>query len=60
MVDSIKAAVDARSNPGFVIMAQTDALQGEGIESTKTLSPQTSASMLSAPGWTRSRSLSLR
>ena len=34
MVDRIKAAVDARIDPEFVIMARTDALQGEGIEPT--------------------------
>src|SRR5438445_16543 len=33
MVDRIKAAVDARTDPEFVIMARTDALAGEGIES---------------------------
>jgi methylisocitrate lyase len=32
MVDRIKAAVDARTDPGFVIMARTDALAVEGIE----------------------------
>jgi methylisocitrate lyase len=32
MVDRIKAAVDARSDPGFVIMARTDALAVEGID----------------------------
>src|ERR1700704_858016 len=32
MVDRIKAAVDARIDPGFVIMARTDALAVEGIE----------------------------
>src|SRR6185295_17970071 len=32
MVDRIKAAVDARTNPDFVIMARTDALAVEGIE----------------------------
>ena len=31
MVDRIKAAVDARSDPDFVIMARTDALAGEGL-----------------------------
>ena len=31
MVDRIKAAVDARSDPHFVIMARTDALAGEGL-----------------------------
>ncbi len=33
MVDRIKAAVDARSDPDFVIMARTDALAGEGLQS---------------------------
>ena len=32
MVDRIKAAVDARSDPSFVIMARTDAIAGEGID----------------------------
>jgi len=32
MVDRIKAAVDARTDAGFVIMARTDALAVEGIE----------------------------
>jgi methylisocitrate lyase len=32
MVDRIKAAVDARSDEGFVIMARTDALAVEGME----------------------------
>ena len=32
MVDRIKAAVDARTDPAFVIMARTDALAVEGIE----------------------------
>jgi methylisocitrate lyase len=31
MVDRIKAAVDARTDAGFVIMARTDALAGEGL-----------------------------
>lgn len=31
MVDRIKAAVDARTDPSFVIMARTDALAGEGV-----------------------------
>jgi methylisocitrate lyase len=31
MVDRIKAAVDARTDPEFVIMARTDALAGEGL-----------------------------
>ncbi|HKQ24383.1 MAG TPA: methylisocitrate lyase [Burkholderiales bacterium] len=33
MVDRIKAAVDARSDPDFVIMARTDALAVEGLNS---------------------------
>jgi methylisocitrate lyase len=32
MVDRIKAAVDARTDPAFVIMARTDALAVEGVE----------------------------
>ena len=32
MVDRIKAAVDARTDPHFVIMARTDALANEGLE----------------------------
>jgi methylisocitrate lyase len=32
MVDRIKAAVDARTDDGFVIMARTDALAVEGLE----------------------------
>jgi methylisocitrate lyase len=32
MVDRVKAAVDARSDPGFVIMARTDAVAVEGME----------------------------
>ncbi|HYL90957.1 MAG TPA: methylisocitrate lyase [Burkholderiales bacterium] len=32
MCDRIKAAVDARTDPGFVIMARTDALASEGLE----------------------------
>jgi methylisocitrate lyase len=32
MVDRIKAAVDARTDPGFVVMARTDALAVEGEE----------------------------
>jgi methylisocitrate lyase len=32
MVDRIKACVDARSDPNFVIMARTDALAGEGLQ----------------------------
>jgi methylisocitrate lyase len=34
MVDRIKAAVDARTDPEFVIMARTDALAIEGIDKT--------------------------
>jgi len=33
MVDRIKAAVDARTDSTFTIMARTDALAGEGLES---------------------------
>jgi methylisocitrate lyase len=33
MVDRIKAAVDAKTDPDFVVMARTDALAVEGIES---------------------------
>lgn len=33
MVDRVKAAVDAKTDPGFVIMARTDALAVEGIQS---------------------------
>ena len=33
MVDRIKAAVDARADPGFVLMARTDALAVEGFQS---------------------------
>jgi methylisocitrate lyase len=32
MADRIKAAVDARTDPSFVIMARTDALAAEGLE----------------------------
>jgi len=32
MVDRVKAAVDARTDPGFVIMARTDAAAAEGID----------------------------
>lgn len=32
MVDRIKAAVDARTDPDFVIMARTDAVAGEGLD----------------------------
>jgi methylisocitrate lyase len=34
MVDRIKAAVDARTDPDFVIMARTDALAVEGLSAT--------------------------
>jgi len=34
MVDRIKAAVDARTDPDFVIMARTDALAVEGLDRT--------------------------
>src|SRR6202795_4742301 len=34
MVDRIKAAVDARTDPDFVIMARTDALAVEGLQRT--------------------------
>jgi methylisocitrate lyase len=33
MCDRIKAAVDGRTDPSFVIMARTDSLAGEGLES---------------------------
>jgi methylisocitrate lyase len=32
MADRIKAAVDARTDPGFVVMARTDALAVEGLD----------------------------
>jgi len=32
MCDRIKAAVDARKDPGFVIMARTDAIANEGLD----------------------------
>lgn len=32
MVDRIKAAADAKTNPDFVLMARTDALQQEGLQ----------------------------
>ena len=32
MADRIKAAVDARADPSFVVMARTDALANEGLE----------------------------
>ena len=32
MVDRIKAAVDAKTDPGFVVMARTDALAVEGLQ----------------------------
>jgi len=34
MIDRIKAAVDAKTDPLFVIMARTDALASEGLEAT--------------------------
>ncbi|MFS9381230.1 methylisocitrate lyase [Citrobacter sp. ANG330] len=34
MVDRIRAAVDARTDPNFVIMARTDALAVEGLDAT--------------------------
>jgi methylisocitrate lyase len=33
MCDRIKAAMDARTDPGFVVMARTDALANEGLDS---------------------------
>ena len=33
MADRIKAAVDARTDPSFVVMARTDALASEGLDS---------------------------
>ncbi|OEE87247.1 methylisocitrate lyase, partial [Enterovibrio norvegicus FF-162] len=33
MIDRVKAAVDARTDPNFVIMARTDALAVEGLDS---------------------------
>ena len=33
MVDRVKAAVDARTDPGFVVMARTDAAAAEGLDS---------------------------
>jgi methylisocitrate lyase len=32
MVDRVKSAVDARTDPGFVIMARSDALQSQGLD----------------------------
>ena len=32
MVDRVKAAVDARTDPGFVLMARTDAAASEGLD----------------------------
>ncbi len=32
MVDRVKAAVDAKTDPDFVLMARTDALQVEGVD----------------------------
>lgn len=34
MVDRIKAAIDAKTDPDFVIMARTDALASEGLSAT--------------------------
>jgi methylisocitrate lyase len=34
MIDRIKAAVDARTDPDFVVMARTDAFAVEGLEAT--------------------------
>ena len=34
MVDRIKAAVDAKTDPAFVVMARTDALAVEGLQAT--------------------------
>lgn len=34
MVDRIKAAVDAKTDPSFVVMARTDALASEGLDPT--------------------------
>ncbi len=34
MCDRIKAAVDAKTDPGFAVMARTDALASEGLERT--------------------------
>lgn len=34
MCDRIKAAVDAKTDPGFTLMARTDALASEGLERT--------------------------
>src|SRR3954467_12144629 len=35
MCDRIKAAVDAKSDAGFVVMARTDALASEGLEAAE-------------------------
>jgi methylisocitrate lyase len=32
MVDRVKAAVDAKTDANFVVMARTDALQKEGLQ----------------------------
>jgi methylisocitrate lyase len=32
MVDRVKAAVDARSDPGFMLIARTDAIASEGVD----------------------------
>lgn len=34
MVDRIKAAVDAKTDPEFIVMARTDSLAGEGLDAT--------------------------
>ena len=34
MVDRIRAAIDGRTDPSFVIMARTDALAAEGVDAT--------------------------
>jgi methylisocitrate lyase len=34
MCDRIKAAVDARTDPGFVVMARTDSLANEGLDAS--------------------------
>jgi methylisocitrate lyase len=49
MTDRLKAALDARSDPDFVIMARTDALAVEGLERAReraVLYQQTGADML--------------
>ena len=39
MVDRVKAAVDARSDPDFVVMARTDALGRRGHGSARSIAP---------------------